>query len=73
MSCQDSTATNLIEVENGVISSVGLFDTAAHAEQSTGVAAEWVREQKLETALPNPQKISNGQVVVHKTREFVEA
>src|SRR6476661_278988 len=39
----------LIEAGNGVISSVGFFDTAAHAEQSTGVAAEWVREQKLET------------------------
>lgn len=63
----------LIEAGNGVISSVGFFDTAAHAEQSTGVAADWVREQKLETALPNPPKITNGQVVVHKTRELVEA
>ena len=63
----------LIEAGNGVISSVGFFDTAAHAEQSTRVAADWVREQKLETALPNPPKITNGQVVVHKTRELVEA
>lgn len=62
----------LIEAGNGVISSVGFFDTAAHAEQSTGVAADWVREQKLETALPNPPKITNGQVVVHKIRELVE-
>ena len=63
----------LIEAGNGVISSVGFFDTAAHAEQSTVVAGDWVREQKLETALPNPPKITNGQVVVHKTRELVEA
>ena len=63
----------LIEADNGVISSVGFFDTAAQAEQSTSVAADWVREQKLETALPNPPKITNGQVVVHKTRELVEA
>jgi hypothetical protein len=63
----------LIEAGNGVFSSVGFFDTAAHAEQSTGVAAEWEREQKRETALPNPPKITNGQVVVHKIRELVEA
>ena len=63
----------LIEAGNGVISSVGFFDTAAHAEQSNRVAADWVREQKLETALPNPPKITNGQVVVRKTRELVEA
>ena len=63
----------LIEAGNGVISSVGFFDTAEHAEESTRVASNWVREEKLEKALPNPPKISSGQVVVHKTRELVEA
>ena len=63
----------LIEAGNGVFSSVGFFDTAAHAEESTRVASNWVREEKLETALPNPPKITNGKVVVHKTRELVEA
>jgi hypothetical protein len=61
----------LIEAGNGVLSSVGFFDTAAHAEESTHVASNWVREQKLETALPNPPKITNGKVLVHKTRELV--
>ena len=61
----------LIEAGNGVLSSVGFFDTAAHAEESTRVASDWVREQKLETALPNPPKITNGKVLVHKTRELV--
>ena len=61
----------LIEAGNGVLSSVGFFDTAAHAEESTLVASNWVREQKLETALPNPPKITNGKVLVHKTRELV--
>jgi hypothetical protein len=32
-----------------------------------------VREQKLETALPNPPQITTGEVVVHKTRELVQA
>jgi hypothetical protein len=63
----------LIEAGNGVISSVGFFDTAEQAEQSTRVAANWLREEQLETALPNPPKITNGQVVVHRTRELVGA
>lgn len=64
---------HLIEAGSGVVSSVGFFDTAAHAEESTRVAADWVREAKLETALPNPPKITNGEVLVHRTRELVTA
>ena len=63
----------LIEAGNGVVSSVGFFDTAAHAEESTRIAASWVHEAKLETALPNPPKITNGKVRVHRTRELVTA
>jgi len=63
----------LIEAENGVMSSIGLFDTSAHADESTRVASDWVREQNLETALPNPPKITSGEVVAHKTRELVQA
>jgi hypothetical protein len=63
----------LIEAGNGVISSVGFFDTAEHAEESTRVASNWVRQEKLEAALPNSPKITNGEVVVHKTRELVGA
>jgi hypothetical protein len=63
----------LIDAGNGVMSSIGFFDTAAHADESTRLASEWVREQKLETALPNAPKITSGEVVVHKTRELVQA
>jgi hypothetical protein len=63
----------LIEAGNGVMSSVGFFDTAEHAEESTRVASNWVREENLDKALPNPPKITNGQVVVHTTRELVQA
>jgi len=62
----------LIEAGNGVMSSIGLFDTSAHADESTRVAANWVREEKLETALPNPPKITDGEVIVHKNG-FVRA
>jgi hypothetical protein len=61
----------LIDAGNGVVSSVGFFETSSQADEATHVAATWVREEKLETALPNPPKISSGEVVAHKTRELV--
>ena len=63
----------LIEAGDGVISSVGLFDTSEHADESTRVASNWVREEKLETALPNPPKITSGEVVVQKMPELIQA
>ena len=63
----------LIEAGNGFLTSIGYFDTAEHADQSSHVAAEWVREQKLETVLPNPPKVTTGEIVAHKTRELVQA
>jgi hypothetical protein len=62
----------LIEAGNGVMSSIGLFDNSAQADESTRVAANWVREEKLETALPNPPKITDGEVILHKNG-FVRA
>jgi len=66
-------AYSLIDAGNGVMTSVGIFDTQAQAEESTRVAGSWLREQKLETALPNPPKITSGNVVAHKARELVQA
>jgi hypothetical protein len=63
----------LIEAGNGVMSSVGFFDTAEHADESTRVASNWVREQKLDSALPTAPRITTGEVVVQKTGELVQA
>jgi hypothetical protein len=62
----------LIEAGNGIMSSIDLFETSAQADESTRVAATWVREEKLETALPNAPKITDGEVIVHKNG-FVRA
>ena len=67
------TGYYLIEAGNGVFSSVGFFDTEAHAEESTRIASDFVRAEKFETALPNAPKITSGKVVAHKTRELVTA
>jgi hypothetical protein len=62
---------HLIEADNGVMSSIGFFDTSTQAEESTRVAATWVRDEKLETALPNPPTITGGEVIVEKTNVLV--
>ena len=63
----------LIEGDNGVMTSFGLFDTPTQADEATRVVAGWVREEKLETTLPNPPKISGGKVIAHASRESVIA
>ena len=63
----------LIEAGDGVMSSISFFDTSTQADESTRLASNWVREQKLETALPNPPKVTSGEVVAHRTRELVQA
>ncbi|MFN2471678.1 MAG: hypothetical protein ABR583_11970 [Gaiellaceae bacterium] len=56
----------LFEAGNGVVSSFSLFDTPAHAEEATQLVATWVRDEKLESALPTPPKITFGEVIAQK-------
>ena len=63
----------LIKGGDGVITSLGFFDTSAQADESTKVAAGWVRDEKLEKALPKAPRISSGEIVAHKMRELVKA
>ena len=56
----------LIEAGNGIFSSIGLFETPEQGEASSKLASSWVRDEKLETAFPNPPKITSGTVVGHK-------
>ena len=57
----------LIEAENGVMTSIDLFDNASQAADSTRIATQWVLDEKLEGALPNPPKVTDGKVIAHKT------
>jgi hypothetical protein len=63
----------LIDAETDVMSSISFFDTSAQADESTRFVASWLREEKLENALPNSPKITVGEVVVHKTNGAVKA
>src|SRR3990170_2964644 len=55
----------LVEAGNGVFSSLGLFETPAQGEESSKFVATWIRDEKLETLIPNAPKITSGQVVAH--------
>ena len=48
------------------MSSFGLFENAAQSDEATKLAAEWVREEKLEAALPNSPKITSGNVIARR-------
>ena len=56
----------MFEDANGVISSLGLFETSAQADESTKLASNWIRDERLENAFPNPPKITSGKVMAHK-------
>jgi hypothetical protein len=61
----------LIEAGNGIMTSVGIFDTPTHASESTRVAADWVREENLESLLPNPPKVTEGEIIAQKNSASV--
>jgi len=45
------------------LTSISLFETSAQADESTRVASTWVKDENLDSALPNPPKITFGEVV----------
>jgi hypothetical protein len=61
----------LIEADNGVISSLGLFETSEQGKESSNVVASWIRDEKLETMIPNEPKITSGKVIAHSDRVLV--
>ena len=63
----------LIEAGNGVFSSLSLFETAEQGTESTKIVATWLRDEKLETMIPNEPKITSGKVVAHSDRVLVAA
>jgi hypothetical protein len=63
----------LIEAGNGVFSSLNLFETPEQGKESTKLVATWIRDENLNTMIPNEPKITSGQVVVHSDRVLVAA
>lgn len=63
----------LIEADNGVFSSLSLFETPEQSKESTKIVASWIRDEKLDTVIPNEPKITSGKVVAHSDRVMVAA
>jgi hypothetical protein len=61
----------LIDAGNGVFSSLGLFETPEQGMESTKLVTTWIREEKLDTILPNEPKITSGKIVAHSDRVLV--
>ena len=58
----------LIETDNGVLSSLGLFETSEQAGESTKVVSKWITDENFSTAIPNAPKITSGKVIAHSDR-----
>ena len=63
----------LIEAGDGVVSSLSLFETPEQSMESTKIVASWIRDEKLDTMIPNEPKITSGKVLVHSDRVLVAA
>jgi hypothetical protein len=55
----------LIDAGNGVLSSLGLFETPAQADASTKLVTKWITDENFDKAIPNAPKITSGKVVAH--------
>jgi len=63
----------LVEEGEGVFSSLSLFETPEQAMESTKFVATWIRDEKLDTIIPNEPKITSGRVVAQSDRVLVAA
>ena len=63
----------LIDAGDGVFSSLGLFETPEQGLESTKLVTTWIREEKLETILPNEPKITSGKIVARSSDRVLVA
>jgi hypothetical protein len=65
----------VMDANNGVMNSITFFDTREQSDEATRLVSGWVHDEKLETTLPNPPKVTGGEVVAKKMieKELVHA
>ncbi len=56
----------LVEAGEGVFSSFGLFETSMQSDEATRTAASWIKDEQLESTLPNPPRITSGKVIAQQ-------
>ena len=55
----------LIQADNGIVSSVSLFETPDQAEESAKLVSKWITDENFASAIPNAPSITTGKVVAH--------
>ena len=63
----------LVEADKGVVTSLGLFETPEQGLESTKIVETWIREEKLDSIVPNKPMITSGKIVAHSDRVLVAA
>ena len=63
----------LVDAGNGIFTSLGLFETREQGEASTKLVSKWIRDEKLDTVIPNEPKIMSGKVVAHVSERVLVA
>ena len=63
----------LVEADNGVVTSLGLFETPEQGVESTKLVETWIRDERLDTIIPNKPMITSGKIVAHSDRVLVAA
>ena len=63
----------LIEADNGIVSSVSLFEGPEQTEESTKLVSKWISEENLTSVIPNAPKITSGKVVAQTDRVLAVA
>jgi hypothetical protein len=63
----------LVEAGNGVFTSLSLFETPEQGLESTKLVETWIREERLDTIVPNSPMITSGKIVAHSDRVLVAA
>jgi hypothetical protein len=57
----------LIEADNGVVSSLSLFERPEQADESNKLVTNWISDENFDRAVPNAPKITSGKVVAQST------
>jgi hypothetical protein len=63
----------LVDAGSGIFTSLGLFETPEQGKESSNVVARWIRDEKLDTLIPNEPKITSGKVVARSSERVLVA
>jgi hypothetical protein len=60
-------AYHVIDGGTGVLATISIFETAEAVEESTQLAAKYIRDQGLADALPSAPQVTSGEIVAQHT------